>query len=1521
MCGIVAYFGGAGNHLTRVLTGMSAIIYRAPDSTGIGLFGDDHEPIRLRKSLGSVVQLLGALQTENVYGHPAALLHRLLAVDGGEPDWEQRQQRLLAFEGFENPSVAAPQDPPDFDALVNLRTSQPARLVPGCRGKARFRAEYRIRSRQDLSALIQSLITAYDLSPLVIHTLFRDALVETIDRRRRSDAVSAADAEVLAAFDDLFEATRVGARVKRLRRNRAPQFPKPPNARKELWQCLIETVLRVPEDYCRDGVCCLFRLLDAALLSPMGGDPTLAETIDRVLDTMWLPSQRPQRVDWRSLYAAEKALNVYGWAGAAALAYLQRDVFFPAAAGDMERRDLMTAEAVLPGQTDPMLLRYLVTPIIAHGRWAMQSAVTVENAHPFMDARRQRALALNGQFDSRVEARLRTFLDAVCGYRLRSENSAEYAVLLWGHFYDQLKSEQQRSDLVRQQVKEDMADIAIGSQAVDFSIYHRVRNRTPADLDQLAFIAAARQIVQNGGQVAVAGISLASPRRLYVASHNRPVFIVRRLENDDFMVVSDINAALGLFPQALVEKTISALRTLKKRKTTAITQLTAKGANRSMLRTRKAAFAREREALLAPFAVEIHPLDGEEIFALVETGLEDGKVLRTVAILDFDGRALPDVEPFETCLDPVTVRKDVDRSFHETHLREIPERFRYILDVYGSPASGAGPTIDLKTRVLRRRFGRHLEGLQRLILVGTGSTYHMAVTAQRFFAELLPETVVEALRPGDIEDPKQRFLPQQDLIVLLSWSSTTAEMVNLAQQLHKDRTLMVGITEKCFADMALACAKSGGVMPIYSGEEVTIAGIKSTLCMLLCLHLIAAWLASEKGLTKRLAPIFGLLGDLADRIDAHNDNADAIAFSRQVAKTAAKAEAIVAVSSVTAAGIGQEIVLKLEEAAWYAVGRWYSFDDILTGDPGRWSRNRYVIVHATQRSQIDTAVSVMQRLAEADIDFAVVTCPNRHQDRISQLSKRQCLVLPWIDDRSQPYIDLAFYYRLALDLGLASGHGSGVAPRNRTKSSTVTRTRPKYRRSPAAELKRLAAGTSTAPARPREEPEARTFAWETAIGVPGAAAVFDELRHLGERLGRDEPLKAIGIYDEAAVGHLGGLLFGDRSDINDVVLVPHDPAAAAVVRDVSAIWRRLINLPMREMPLGYWPREAAEDTLVLVAATQAEAIRPAHARQALEHQKIAWLGPSPPGWLNEGLTTNGRFCLSSADQRCPPAWLYAGFNLLIARAWYHHAPQKAAIVQRHFAAAAHAITTVLEDTVLLEGLRAVVEANNRYPTAFFISPFGGPGRVWEDHFDQTGRIMMVHHYPGHACHGPIVTIDGNAQAKYVELMNRTAMLARYGDATVEQWEEQFLEGMHLDAFLGDPSTMPLGRPQAPFYADNRWFLPVLQPDYETRRDNLIILDMTAERALPAMLDELSLLGSRVPRLVVITQQDRIREVGEKTFFGFPVSNLLVLPPVGGAPIPDMHLPLVLNAVGAALAAVWKTQLSLAQNANGSTRSL
>jgi hypothetical protein len=601
------------------------------------------------------------------------------------------------------------------------------------------------------------------------------------------------------------------------------------------------------------------------------------------------------------------------------------------------------------------------------------------------------------------------------------------------------------------------------------------------------------------------------------------------------------------------------------------------------------------------------------------------------------------------------------------------------------------------------------------------------------------------------------------------------------------------------------------------------------------------------------------------------------------------------------------MALKLEEASWYAVGQWYAYDDILKADPARWSPGRFVLVHATRRAHIDAALAVMQKLAEAGIPFGVLTCPNRHREQMERLSGRRCLVLPGGDAVAQPYIDIAVTYRLALDVGLACGHGAGVAPRNRTKSSTVTRSRPKAPLSPAAELKRLAVGAPVPVSAARDEKSSRALRWEEAVAEPRAAEAIAELRRLADSLHREDALAALGVFAETGIGELGRLIFEAQSEVNDIVIVALDAAACQVAHDTAAFWRRLINIPIRELPAGDWPRQAEDGTLVMVVATVADGRKiTIDAPPSENGPPIAWLGPQPPSWLGAGMTTAGRFILTPGGNRCPSPWLYAGLNLLLARAWSQAAPEKAQAVQRHIAAAAEGITAVLDDAPLFEELREVAAANAAYRTAFFISPFAGSGRMWEEHFDAAGRLLMVHHAPGQCGHGPIVTIDGNAEGKYVAVENRDRMIARYGAPDVARWEAHCLAGGTVDDFLSRIAATPLERPRVPFYAGKRWYLPVLNPGYDTHRDNLIILDMTAERYLPQMLDELSLLGSRVPRLVVITQEERIREAGRKTLFHYPISDLLVLPSPGGVPIADMHLPFVLDAVGVALAAVWKT---------------
>jgi len=139
MCGIVAYFGGAGNNLTRVLTAMSAMIYRAPDSTGIGIFGDDREPIRVRKSVGSVAQLIEVLLREVAYKNPAEELISLWVSESDDILPHERQRRLLDFEGLPlevyESLLHGSLEYPFFDELVNLATENPKRLSPGWPGR------------------------------------------------------------------------------------------------------------------------------------------------------------------------------------------------------------------------------------------------------------------------------------------------------------------------------------------------------------------------------------------------------------------------------------------------------------------------------------------------------------------------------------------------------------------------------------------------------------------------------------------------------------------------------------------------------------------------------------------------------------------------------------------------------------------------------------------------------------------------------------------------------------------------------------------------------------------------------------------------------------------------------------------------------------------------------------------------------------------------------------------------------------------------------------------------------------------------------------------------------------------------------------------------------------------------------------------------------------------------------------------------------------------------------------------
>ena len=375
MCGIVGYFGGAGNNLTRVHTAMSAMAYRAPDSTGVGIFGDDDEAIRVRRSVGSVTRLIERLLTHGLYPDAMDSVSFILESNPEKINLGQYQHRILSFEELPRDiNASASKDGnryPSFDDLVDLNEPEPVRLVAGWAGRPEPLPIHTIRSRKDLKKLIDFFTQEYDLSSLVIQTIIRHALEKTLLEKRKGGQLEIEPSDILNAFDHLFETTISEDRVSKPMRLDYGWAQRNPYAEKYLWRYLIQSTIRIPSDYDRDGVRCLFRLLDAAVLCRLPSQIELAYNLQSLLETQWPGIRNKPHLNWRLLYRLEKASNIYGRAAAAALSYLQLKDYLEEVKQSAPQKNTVPKD-LIPGQSDPVSLRFLSSPILSHGRWALQ---------------------------------------------------------------------------------------------------------------------------------------------------------------------------------------------------------------------------------------------------------------------------------------------------------------------------------------------------------------------------------------------------------------------------------------------------------------------------------------------------------------------------------------------------------------------------------------------------------------------------------------------------------------------------------------------------------------------------------------------------------------------------------------------------------------------------------------------------------------------------------------------------------------------------------------------------------------------------------------------------------------------------------------------------------------------------------------------------------------------------------------------------------------------------------------------
>ncbi len=1494
MCGIVAYFGGAGNHLTRVLTGMSAVTYRAPDSTGIGLHGDENEPIRTRKSLGAVGELVRELAQNPAYPDRATKMLAPGRTPAGPEQRIQWRRDLLEMQGFKTEVAGAkPRKAPSYDDLVALPPQRARRLYPGMSGDSAGMPEFRAASPRALAVLVERLVKAYDLSPVVIQSLYRRGLEEALIQFPLPETIAPGD--LLWLFERVFEG---------LSTPHHPAFWSEtaslhPGVWQAFWQLMANCPLAVPEDYDRDGVRGVFRLLDGALLSRIPENPGIPERMTALLESLWPEAAAAAPLTWYQFYQLEKAANLFGRAASAALHALQQKVVLPALAADPA--SAKAATAIRPGVTDALSLRLLTTPIIAHGRWALQSPVTLANCHPFLDETRQRAIAVNGQFDAGVETRLKQYLKQVAGFSFRSDNSGEYFSLLWGYYYRILYQEQQRFEAIRKQTEAQMIDLSIGSQAIDYQVYHAVHDRSRAHLDEMAFVAGVRQMMQHGGQIAVIGLSRVSPGRLYVAASDRPIFIVRRRDNHDVMVVSDINAAIGLFPQKLIHDRCQQMLKAARDCEQEVARKRGNGAPQEQIDALRKNYDQTEEALCRDFAVEVFPLENENRLARIETVMQGARIRRNVWLANLQQEPILDLDPISATLRPPQVRRDLYASLFVSHQREIPDRLENILRTY-LPGDSTRPAPGLNDKLLQRRFGPRFHNLRRVIIVGCGTSFHMALVARGIFRRHLPDLETVAADPSDFDLLARSLSPEQDLAILLSWSGTTAEMVELAKVLLRSNIVTIGVTEKRFSDMALVLAKSGGLVLCLSGEEVTVAAVKSTFCLAFSLAVLAVWVACERQNSEAAQSMTAVLRQLPDQIrQLHGDDVLKDSCARLTAAYSDAADCLV-LDAVHRGGTAREAALKLEETSWTSVSRAMDFEDLPTQMDDLVKTRTLVVVNATARGSMPAALDAMGRLHAAGIDFIALSYASRESGQVERFSRGQCLWLPKIQDCFQPFLDLVVLYELAYQYGISHGQTSEGFPRNRAKSVTVGRSRPPVCPSPQAAVSVLPV-PAPAPSTPPVT-GGRGILAEADAGLAAdyfghldrLAASPDWLERVGSKAGH-------GLLDRAS---LARRLFDDLPPDGTLLLVPTDRQAEITALSTAARWKDFLPCGLRVERLAGLSGHLAPQTLLMLCGTRTpEGPRLAHLLETAQ-VPVAWIGPALAPALERRLSGSaGILHLPEVPGPAGADALYLAFCRLLAGVWQVRDRTRGRVLSDHLKLLPETLAALFSDASLPAGLTECFTANRGYATAFFVGPPGGSGLFWEDAFARIGRLVLVRHGFGEAVHGPIVSVDSRGAAlKYVPLEKRTIMAATYGAATVARWEQNFLGARTVDEFA-TVADLAKGLSPSPFFAEGRWYLPVLRQDYDPLLDNLILLDATSDRYFHTALDELSVFGSRYARLAVITQA----AFGGRAEIGAlqvqPVSHFLKLS--GGASlngaIAELLLPVVLNAVGMAAAGI------------------
>jgi len=208
---------------------------------------------------------------------------------------------------------------------------------------------------------------------------------------------------------------------------------------------------------------------------------------------------------------------------------------------------------------------------------------------------------------------------------------------------------------------------------------------------------------------------------------------------------------------------------------------------------------------------------------------------RGVEITQLDGAPVQRT-PSRVLWDPILAEKGGYRHFM---LKEIYEQPRAAADTMRGRVQPEGGTVVLPDVQLDPDV---VAGIQRIVLVACGTSYHSAIVG-RFMLERLTGITAE-VDLGSEYRYRDAVVGPETLVLALSQSGETADTLGAVKMARAKGAPIVGITNVVGSALS---REATGTLYTHAGPEIGVASSKTFTSTLIALYLLALWLGRRRG--------------------------------------------------------------------------------------------------------------------------------------------------------------------------------------------------------------------------------------------------------------------------------------------------------------------------------------------------------------------------------------------------------------------------------------------------------------------------------------------------------------------------------------------------------------------------------------------------------------------------------------------------------------------------------------------------